>query len=25
VINCRCTTLLVRPGEELDYSDRNWS
>lgn len=24
VINCRCTTLLVRPGEELDYSDRNW-
>ena len=24
VINCRCTTLLVRPGEELDYSDRGW-
>lgn len=24
VHNCRCTTLLVRPGEELDYSDRGW-
>jgi hypothetical protein len=24
VINCRCTTLLVRPGEEIDLSDRNW-
>jgi Phage Mu protein F like protein len=23
-INCRCTTLLVRPGEELDMSDRGW-
>lgn len=24
VINCRCTILLVTPGEELDYSDRGF-
>jgi uncharacterized protein with gpF-like domain len=25
VIQCRCTTLLMRPGEEIDLSSRNWS
>jgi uncharacterized protein with gpF-like domain len=24
VIQCRCTTLLVRPGETVDLSDRGW-
>lgn len=25
VINCRCTTLLVRPGENVDLSNRAWT
>lgn len=24
VVNCRCTTLLLRPGETTDLSDRGW-
>lgn len=24
VINCRCTTLMLRPGETTDLSDRGW-
>lgn len=24
VIQCRCTTLLVRPGEDVDLSNRGW-
>lgn len=25
IINCRCTTLLLRPGEEIDLTDRGWN